>query len=180
MILAVFTAIGIGMALPYFVLAAFPQASAKLDPTPRGSGWSTIKGSDGLPAGGHGTVALLSSSPTRSARSRLALIEGGLLFPRARTLAEGKVRASSCCVLTGLATATLAVAFSDLDGSHQQRNFTVLRRNRKALIEWQKFAPGEPAKLAAGWPTRFRRRHCRLVRYLQSQRAAGSGNRRDR
>ncbi len=56
-IFAIFTAVGVGMGLPYLALAAFPGAS-RLLPKP-GAWMATLQDGDGLSAGGRGRLAAL-------------------------------------------------------------------------------------------------------------------------
>jgi suppressor for copper-sensitivity B len=144
MILAVFTAIGVGMALPYFFLAAFP-GGASLIPHP-GAWMEQVKGIMGFLLAG--TALWLFYVLANQVNSvSLALIEGGLLL-----LALGLwLRATSGTQLlrtAGLITATLAIAFS-VWIAHDKRGTADASGETVHLIEWQDFAPGQPEKLAA-------------------------------
>lgn len=76
-ILAVFTAVGLGMALPYLALAAFPGA-ARIFPKP-GAWMDTVRGAMGFLLAG-AAVWLLYVLGAQVSPVRLAVIELGLLF----------------------------------------------------------------------------------------------------
>ncbi len=142
--LLVFTAVGVGMALPYLLLAAAPGAASIL---PRPGAWmETLKGAMGFLLAGT-AVWLLYILAGQLSSARLALVEGGLLALAGgvwlRSGATGKVaRVVGLVGAIAAVVATLAIA-------HTGRGISAGERAPLQLLTWESFDRARAERLAA-------------------------------
>jgi suppressor for copper-sensitivity B len=143
---AVFTAVGLGMALPYLVLAAAPGALALL---PRPGAWmDTVKKAMGFLLVGT-VVWLLYVLGAQIAPERLAFVEGALLalalFTWLRAQARRAVpRALATAGVVACVAGTLFLAATAARGVPGQA------RETPSLLAWTPFDEGRALELAAG------------------------------
>ncbi|HUP23301.1 MAG TPA: thioredoxin family protein [Thermoanaerobaculia bacterium] len=143
---AVFTAVGLGMALPYLVLAIAPGALAIL---PRPGAWmDTLKKAMGFLLVGT-VVWLLYVLGAQIAPERLAFVEGALLalalFAWLRGQARsGPSRALAAAGVVACAAATLLLAATAARGA------AGYARGTPSLLTWTPFDESRAVELAAG------------------------------
>ncbi len=147
MVISVFTAIGLGMSLPYLLLALWPGA-ARLLPRP-GTWMDTLKGTMGFLLAGAAVWLLwvLGSqvSPERVAAIELALIAVALLvWLRQRAAPGSAVRWAVAVALIGAAVAPLLLAASAERGAVPRAGERVA-----GLIAWVPFDRAQAEALAA-------------------------------
>ena len=148
-VLAVFTAIGVGMALPYLLLAVAPGA-ARLLPKP-GPWMDTLKGVMGFLLAG-ALVWLLYVLGNQIAAERLALVEGvllavGLTVWLAHRAPYGS-RARRAWGVVALATCVAAVAFA-ADAPPAGRPAAEVGAGGGQEIAWRAWDAAEAERLAA-------------------------------
>jgi suppressor for copper-sensitivity B len=145
---AVFTAIGLGMALPYLALAAAPGAARFL---PRPGAWmETLKGVMGFLLAG-ALVWLLYVLGNQIAPERLALVEGSLLAAAlglwlASRAALGSLRRRFWSA-AGVAAAIGAIALAGAAGAAAPR--ATVTAGDPGHIAWRPWDPAEAERLAA-------------------------------
>ena len=147
-VIAVFTAIGVGMALPYLLLAAWPGA-ARLLPKP-GPWMDTLKGTMGffLAAAAVWLLYVLASqvSAERRAAIELALLALGLLvWMRHRTRAGSALRRAAAVGVLAAAVAPLLLAVAGEAGAATGNGGEPARK----LIAWVPFDGARAQALAA-------------------------------
>lgn len=151
-ILAVFTAVGVGMALPYLLLAAFP-ASARLLPKP-GAWMETLKGVLGFLLAG-AAVWLFYVLAGQISAVRIAGIQLGLLvlslflWLRHRTGSTAVRRLAGAAVVLA-ALATIYIAASVGAGAGTAGGPGTARAATPKLIPWTPFDRAKAEALAAG------------------------------
>jgi suppressor for copper-sensitivity B len=144
---AVFTAIGLGMALPYLVLAAAPDA-ARLLPRP-GAWMETVKGVMGFLLAG-ALVWLLYVLANQIAPERLALVESALLASALGVWLASRARLGSTArrlwggVAIALAAGAIALAAGAGPAVRQ-----VEAAGDPGRIAWQDWDAAEAVRLAA-------------------------------
>jgi suppressor for copper-sensitivity B len=143
---AVFTAVGLGMALPYLVLAAAPGALALL---PRPGAWmDTLKKAMGFLLVGT-VVWLLYVMGAQIAPERLAFVEGALLALALFTWLRGQARrafprALATAGVVACAAATLFLAATAVRGAAGHERVT------PSLLAWTPFDEARAVELADG------------------------------
>jgi len=147
-VIAVFTAIGVGMALPYLLLAAWPGA-ARLLPKP-GPWMDTLKGAMGffLAAAAVWLLYVLASqvSAERRAAVELALLALGLLvWMRHRAVVGSSLRRAAAVGVLAAAVAPLLLAAAGEAGAATAGAAEPARR----LIAWVPFDGARAEALAA-------------------------------
>jgi suppressor for copper-sensitivity B len=150
-VLAVFTAIGVGMALPYLLLAVAPGAARWL---PKPGAWmETLKGVMGFLLAG-AMVWLLYVLGNQIAPERLALFEGVLLAVALATwLASRAPLGSAPRRLWGAAALVVAVGAIALAGGGSAPARGAAVEDDPGGIAWRAWDPAEAERLAsAGTP----------------------------
>lgn len=144
---AVFTAIGLGMALPYLALAAAP-AAARLLPRP-GAWMETLRGVMGFLLAG-ALVWLLYVLGNQVAPERLALVESALLATALGVWLAHRARLGSVARrLWGGAAIALAAASIALAAGGGPAARTIEVSGDTGRIAWRAWDPAEAERLAA-------------------------------
>ncbi len=147
-VLAVFTALGAGMALPYLLVAAAPGV-ARLLPKP-GSWMETVRGVMGFLLAASAVwlfyVLSLQVSPEQLAAIQLGLLGIALFTWMQRRLGAGKVLRSAAAVGVLAAIAVTLVAAAREPGTVVQRGAT----EPAGLIPWVAWDRAKAESLAAG------------------------------
>src|SRR6185295_10926967 len=147
-VLAVFTALGTGMALPYLLVAAAPGI-ARLLPKP-GAWMDTVRGVMGFLLAGSAVwlfyVLSLQVSPEQLAAIQLGLLGIALFTWMQRRLGAGRVLRSAAAVGVLAAVAVTLVAASREPGAMAQRTAA----EPAGLIPWVAWDRARAESLAAG------------------------------
>jgi thiol:disulfide interchange protein len=143
---AVFTAVGVGMALPYLVLAVAPGALAIL---PRPGAWmDTLKKAMGFLLVGT-VVWLLYVLGAQIAPERLAFVEGALLALALFAWLRGQARSDLSRVLSS-AGVVACVAVTLFLAATAARGTAGHARETPSLLTWTPFDEARAVELAAG------------------------------
>ncbi len=166
-IVAIFAAVGVGLALPYLILAAAPGA-ARLLPRP-GPWMDTLRGTLGFVLAGS-AVWLLYVLGAQVSPERLALLEVGLVLmglctwlrhraeqqryatadsPAARPAAAGRHAVLAGLAVLVMAVATIAAAAAGGSAAAAEGRFAA-RSHSAGLIGWVAFDRTRAESLAAG------------------------------
>ncbi len=150
-IFAIFTAVGVGLALPYLVLAAAP-AAARLLPRP-GAWMDTLRGTMGFVLAAS-VVWLLYVLGAQVSPERLSLIEVGLLLMalcvwfRHRNTAGAAIWGGAAALATATAAVAL-VALAASSGGAAAGARTAAQRPPAGLIDWVAFDRSRAESLSA-------------------------------
>jgi suppressor for copper-sensitivity B len=153
-VVAVFLSIGLGMASPYLLLAAFPGLASRF---PRPGAWmETLKGAMGFLLAGAVVwlffVLAAQTRPERLAFFQLAVVGVALLFWLASRRPPGAT--SSTLRAAGLLLSLAAVFFLRGDRGAQAVRHAGMAVESSG-VAWQPWSPGEPERLAAAGKTVF-------------------------
>jgi thiol:disulfide interchange protein len=154
-VLAMFLAIGLGMASPYLLLAAFPRLAKRF---PRPGEWmETLKGAMGFLLAG-AVVWLFFVLSAQISAERLAFFQMAALAVALLLWLATRLRreaAQSLLRLLALALAIVSVPLVGRGGAAAAASSHRPAETATAGIVWQPWRPGEPERLAAQGKTVF-------------------------
>ena len=179
-IFAVFLALGLGMALPYLLVAAVPGV-ARLLPRP-GAWMETVRGAMGFLLAGS-AVWLFYVLSSQVAPEQLAAIQLGLLgialfvWLRHRSVGStggGRTLRGGAAAGVVAAIAVTLFAATGNAGPRAATQYASTASPAAGLIPWVTFDRARAESLRPRRPAGLRGRHRQLVLHLQGQRAAGA------
>lgn len=142
---AVFTAVGIGLAAPYLLLAAFPDASRLL---PRPGEWMvTLRGIMGFLLAGT-TIWLLYVLAAQMASARLAFLEIGLLLLALFVWLQGRAQGAAPRILGRVGAAAAAIFVLVLAGGASAHSGGGSGPGIERVLNWVPFDPVQAETLA--------------------------------
>ncbi len=144
-IVATFTAVGVGLAAPYLLLAAVPNAT-RLLPKP-GEWMATLRGIMGFLIAGT-TVWLLYVLAAQMDSARLAFVEVGLLVLALFVWLQGRTRGAAPRILGRLGAVAAALFVLVLAGGASAHSGAGAGPARERVLNWVPFDPVQAVTLA--------------------------------